>query len=165
MRKFLLILAVAALTLASLAASAGDFKTRQGSWVIGGGLGFTEDPQLFGLEALVNYYITDEISVGPLFQFELSGRDQVLGLTGMVKYSALLKDSGVVRPYGQLGIGFAEFRVDDLFDGKRKTTYLFPVGGGMEFKLLEKLWLDGNILFNLSPEIFIGLFLGVGYIF
>jgi len=165
MRKLWLALLGAVMAVSSVSAYAGDFKTRQGSWMLGGGLGFTEDPELFALTGLVNYYITDEVAVGPLAQYELSGRDQVFGLSGQVKYSAILADSSVVRPYGQLGIGYAEFKLHNLFDGKRKTTFLFPVGGGMEFKLADQLWLDGNILFNLSPEIYIGLFLGAGYIF
>jgi len=141
------------------------FLERTGRWVVGGGLGFTEDPGMVRSLLWVNYYITDEISVGPLLQYDFQGSDQILGLAGMVKYSALLKANKVVRPYGQLGIGFIEFHHDKLFDGERRTFYLFPVGGGFEFKLAERVSLDASILFDISRETFLGLALGVNYIF
>jgi len=141
------------------------FLERTGRWVVGGGLGFTEDPGMVRSQLWVNYYITDEISVGPLFEYDFQDNDYILGLAGMVKYSAVLKENRVVRPYGQLGIGFIEFNHDELFDGERKTYYLFPVGGGFEFKLAEQVSLDASILFDISRETFLGLALGVNYIF
>jgi len=141
------------------------FMERTGRWAVGGGLGITEDPSLYGLWADVNYYIIDEVAVGPLLQYEFKDDDSIFGVAGMVKYSAVLSGSKVVRPYGQVGIGFIQYDVKDLFDGDKKTTYLFPVGGGIEFKLNDSLSLDGNLLFNLSDEIFVGLFVGVDYIF
>jgi hypothetical protein len=162
MRKLLLALV---LGLAALSASAGNFKERQGSWQLGGNIGVTDDPTLFGVTALVNYYITDSISVGPLFQYGFRDADYYYGLSGQVRYSAILPGNNIIRPYGQVGIGFIEFDIHDLFHGKSTSTFLFPVGGGAEFKLADKLTLDANVLFNLSREIFIGLYVGVAYIF
>ncbi len=141
------------------------FQNRTGGWMLGGGIGINEDPSLVALRLNVDYYITDEISVGPLAQYGFRDDDYIFGLSGVVKYSAILAQNKVVRPYGELGIGYIEFDCQDLFDGKRKTTYLFPVGGGFEFKLTDHLALDVNILFNLSKEIFLSLIVGVNYIF
>lgn len=162
MRKLLLALIVA---LVAVSASAGNFKDRQGRWQVGGDIGITDDPTLFGLTALVNYYITDNISVGPLIQAGFNDEDYFFGVSGQVRYSLVLPGTEIVRPYGQVGIGFIEFDVHNLFSGKSTNTFLFPVGGGAEFKLAEKVSLDANILFNLSREIFIGLFVGVNYTF
>lgn len=141
------------------------FLERQGHWTVGGGLGITEDPTLYGIQANVNYYITDEISVSPLLQYAFKDKNHIFGVAGMVKYNAVLSGSKVVRPYGEVGIGFVQFQDEHLFNGDQKTTYLFPVGGGMEFKLNDNLSLDGNLLFNISEEIYVGLFLGVNYLF
>jgi len=164
-QKLILIGMILVSFLFSRPAFAQKFLERQGRWTIGGGLGITEDPNLYGLAANVNYYITDEISVAPLLQFEFKDENHIFGVAGMVKYNAILSGSNVVRPYGQVGIGFAQFKHEDLFDGDQKTTFLFPVGGGMEFKLNENLSLDGSLLVNLSEEIFVGIFVGVNYLF
>lgn len=149
----------------ALPSSAQKFMERTGHWTIGGGLGITEDPSLYALWADVNYYITDQVAVGPLLQYAFKEDDSIFGVAGVVKYNATISGSKVVRPYGQVGIGFIQYQVDDLFDGDSKFTYLFPAGGGLEFKLADALSLDTNLLFNLSEEIFVGLFVGVNYIF
>jgi hypothetical protein len=165
MRKLKLVLMGAVMAMAAVSASAGDFKTRQGSWEVGGSAGLTADPGLAALQGLVNYYITDEIAVGPLAQYEFGNYNFIFGFSGMVKFSGILADSTVVRPYGEVGVGFAEFKVHDVFNGDLKTTYLFPVGGGMEFKLADKLSLDANALLNISQKVYVGIFIGVNYIF
>lgn len=164
-QKLVLMVIVAVSFLFSIQGFAQKFIERTGRFTIGGGLGLTEDPSLYGLLVNVNYYITDEISVGPLLQYDFKDEDHIFGVAGMVKYNAVLGGSNVVRPYGEAGIGFIEFKHEDLFDGDKKNTYLFPVGGGMEFKLNDSLSLDSTLLFNLTEEIFIGLFIGVNYIF
>ena len=141
------------------------FQERTGSWMLGGGMGINEDPSLIAFRLGLDYYITDEISVGPLAQYGIRDDDYIFGLSGVVKYSAILAQNKVARPYGEVGIGYVEFDCEDLFDGKKKTTYLFPVGGGFEFKMADQLSLDVNILFNLSQEIFLSLIIGVNYIF
>jgi len=151
--------------LVSLPGFAQKFSERTGRWTVGGDLGVTEDPTLVGLNVNVHYYITDEVAVGPLLQYDLWDDDHIFGVAGRVRYNAVLAGSKVVRPYGQAGIGFVNFKHEDLFDGDSKTTYLFPVGGGLEFKLNDALALDANVLFNLSQEIYVGLFAGVTYIF
>jgi len=165
MRKRLWALAGALALVSSISANAGDFKTRQGSWAVGGNLGYAQEPGLFAMQALVDYYVTDEVGIGPLAQFGINGRDNFFGISGQVRYSALLARNNVVRPYGTLGIGYAEFRVDDLFKGEQKAAFLLPVGGGFEFKLTDDLALDANVLFNISERVLIGLFAGVDYIF
>ncbi len=162
-KKLLLILLI--FLIFPFASLAQPFLERTGRWMIGGGVGLTEDPDLYALRLRVDYYITDEISVGPFFQYGFKDSDYIFGLSGQVKYSALLAKNKVVRPYGEVGIGYIEFHHQDLFDGKRTTKYLFPVGGGFEFKLQDKLALDVGILFDLSDEIFMGLFIGVAGIF
>ena len=165
MRKLKLALIGAVMAMVAVSASAGDFKTRQGSWVVCGSAGMTVDPELAALQAAVNYYVNDEVAVGPLAQYAFDSHNFIFGFSGMVKFSGILADTSVVRPYGQVGVGFAEFKVHDVFDGDRKTTYLFPVGGGFEFKLADKLALDANALVNLSEKVYVGVFIGVDYIF
>ncbi len=164
-QKLMAVAVMAAAFLVSAPGFAQKFNERTGRWTVGGDLGVTEGPTLMGLNFNVNYYITDEIAVGPLVQYDFWDDNHIFGVAGMVRYSAILANSKVVRPYGQAGIGFVNFKHEDLFSGDSKTTYLFPVGGGLEFKLNDQLALDTNVLFNLSEEIYVGLFAGVTFVF
>ena len=143
----------------------GGMASRSGRWNMGGGLGFTVDPDLVGAQLGVDYYITNDISVGPLLIGAMSGNDKLWGLSGQVKYSARLADNDIVRPYGHLGIGFVNLDLDRYNDGNATTKYLFPVGGGFEFELNDELTLDVNALFIVSEVTSVGLFLGMKYLF
>jgi opacity protein-like surface antigen len=144
------------------AQAAGSLSSRSGRWNLGGAIGLTFDPDLFGVELGVDYYITNEIAVEPLIIAMMNGEDNLWGLSGQVKYSALLAENDVVRPYGHIGIGFINL---DLNNGKPKTKFLFPVGGGFEFELNDDLSLDVNALFIISEITSAGLFAGIRYLF
>lgn len=139
-------------------------ESRVGKWNVGGAVGATVDPDLLSFQLGVDYYITEDIAVGPLIQYGVNGNDWIWGTSGQVKYCARLKDTEQVRPYGQAGIGFVEYIHDDFYGGERTTKYLFPVGGGFEFKLAKDLTLDTNILFDISEKLFVGIWVGARYL-
>jgi len=165
MRKLVLFMLGMILALAGFSVRAGGFDNRQGRWTLGAGGGVTVDPTMGAIQAQVNYYVTDEVSFGPMAQYEFSGDDWAAGFSGQAKYSAILANNKVVRPYGQVGVGFLRYRVDRWDEDDTKTTYLFPVGGGFEFKLSDQLSLDANGIVNISNHPFGGIFVGVQYIY
>ena len=135
-------------------------SSRSGHVSLGGDVGLTIDPELFAGQAAVDYYLTDSVAVGPLFQAG-TGREGIFwGLSGQVKYSAALANTDTIRPYGTLGIGFVNFYFNDINDRKMKTSFLVPVGGGFEFEVADDLTLDTNILFNAAEDIFVGIYFG-----
>ena len=121
----------------------------------GGGM---VSPDMVGAMVNLDYFITDEISVGPYFQTGGSDDDSYWGLSGQVKYSAALVSNNNVRPYGHIGIGFIE---PDFKNGADEFTYLFPIGGGIEFGINDMLSLDMGAIFNVSEDSFAGLAFGV----
>lgn len=146
-------------------ANPGSLASRSGHWSLGGGLGMTLDPDLFAGHAGVDYYLTNEVAVGPLFQGGVGGPGGYWGLSGQVKYSAALATAQIVRPYGTVGIGFIQFDLDEINHGERKISFLFPIGGGMEFEVADDVSLDVGALFDISEDVFIGLFFGGRYLF
>ncbi len=142
----------------------GSLSNRQGYVSLGIAGGAFLDPDMGAIQGSVDYFITKDIAVGPLFQFGIGPEENILGVSGQVKYSAPLMGNDKVRPYGQVGVGFAQ-----IFDADGEddtvTTYLLPVGGGFEFEIMPQLNLDFGITFNISDNIYMGGFAGVRYLF
>ena len=103
-KKLLLILLI--FLIFPFASLAQPFLERTGRWMIGGGVGLTEDPDLYALRLRVDYYITDEISVGPFFQYGFKDSDYIFGLSGQVKYLSLIHIS---EPTRRTPISYAVF--------------------------------------------------------
>jgi len=131
---------------------------RSGYFNLGGAGGFTVSPDMtLGLISL-DYYVTDDIAVGPYFHIGGDGRNHFWGVTGQVKFCAALQDNPDIRPYATIGIGFGHIKFKD---GKDADTYLFPVGGGFEFALTDIVSLDTGTLFEITQDTFAGLVVGV----
>ena len=139
--------------------------SRQGFWSAGVGFGVILDPDVPALQTSLDYFVTDDVAVGPLVQFGLGEDAYVLGISGQVKYSAPLAGNQKVRPYGHVGVGFAQLYYKDDDDHDSITTYLFPVGGGFEFELRPNFNLDIGGTFNVSEDIYLGIFAGVRFVF
>jgi hypothetical protein len=150
---------------APAAAPSGSISSRSGHFGAGGCLGFTVDPDLFAGQAGAEYYVTNEVAVGPLLQGGTGGGGRFWSLAGMVKYSAPLRNTELARPYAEAGIGFANLYFDDLNHGDHTTTFIFPIGGGLEFELTDQVTLDANILFDISEDVFVGLYFGGRFLF
>lgn len=134
-------------------------STRSGYVSLGVAGGFMIDPDMGAGMVSLDYYVTDEVSIGPYAQLGGSGSNSYWGVSGQVKFSAALSGNSSVRPYGTLGIGFVQIDFEDRDDDD--MTYLFPVGGGFEFELSDILSLDAGALFNITEDTFGGLVLGV----
>jgi len=144
---------------------AGSSSSRSGHFAAGGSLGYTIGQEMLAGQAGGEYYVTNEVGVGPLFQGGTGSAGGFWSLSGMVKYSAALRNTDRVRPYGEVGIGFANLYLDDINGGKQKTSFIFPVGGGGEFEVTDQVILDANILFDVSEDVFVGLYFGGRFLF
>jgi len=149
-----------AATAAAQEAPASSIASRSGYFSLGFGAGLMIDPDMGAGMVSLDYYVTDEISVGPYFQVGGGPDDSYWGVSGQVKFSAALSSNSSVRPYGRLGIGFVELDFDDRKDDP-EMTYLFPVGGGLEFELTDLLSLDVGGVFNITEDSFAGLLAGI----
>ncbi len=163
--------AVALVLLFSLSARAeagpaGSLANRSGYLSVGMGGGFMMDPDMgagiFGLD----YYVTDDISIGPYFQIGSGSHNDYWAVSGQVKFSPALAGNQRIRPYWTAGIGFANLDFADRRDTEEEDdiTYLFPIGGGIEFELTDVLSADMGAVWNLTEDSFSGLTLGMRFL-
>ncbi len=161
--KRLLLVFLALLFLAPPAAAqeaSSGMSSRKGYFGIGLAGGAMMDPDMSAGMVSLDYYITDEISVGPYFYGGSGEDDSFYGVSGQVKFSAPLAGNPQVRPFAFAGIGFVELDFKGREDDP-ETTYLFPVGGGMEFEINDVLTLEGTGVYHLTEDVFTGIMLGV----
>ena len=164
--KRIMLLAVAALVFGGAAAAqdAGPaepksaISSRSGYLSVGAAGGFMIDPDMGAGMVSLDYYVTDEISVGPYVHLGGSGDNSYWGVSGQVKFSAALAGNPNIRPDGTVGIGVVEL---DVEDEDAETTFLFPVGGGLEFELSDVVSLDAGALFHVTEDTFGGLMVGI----
>jgi hypothetical protein len=133
--------------------------SRSGYASVGLDAGFMLDPDMTAGMVSLDYYVTDNISVGPYFHVGGGGHNSYWGVSGQVKFSAALANVPNVRPWATVGIGFVELDFESM-DGPT-TTYLFPVGGGMEYEINDMISLEGGAMFDITKDTFGGLTVGL----
>ncbi len=163
--KRLFVIALALMFLAPVAAAQetappSTMAGRSGYFGVGLAGGYMIDPEMTSGMVSLDYYITDEISVGPYFYGGAGEDDSFWGVSGQVKFSAPLASTSQVRPFAFVGIGFTELDFEER-EGDPERTYLFPVGGGMEFEINDVLTLEGTGVYHLTEDVFTGIMVGV----
>jgi hypothetical protein len=136
------------------AQQASPLERRTGKFVFGAGLGLqggTADGTAFAVALSGDYFLTHEISIGPLLQIGLTDDLTQVGFTAQVKYTLDLPQVPELKPHFQAGIGFIHAELDrgrdeDVDD----TSFLFPIGLGAEYRLNRKVSLDSTLLFNFT---------------
>ena len=128
-------------------ANAADPKT--GTWSGGGAIGFladTPDGTALALNLNLDYFLNRDVSVGPLFQLAATGDLSQVGFSGQGKFWIDLP--GVehrAKLTLQGGIGFLHA---DLVESD--TSWLIPVGIGLDYKLNPKISLTTTFLLNFT---------------
>ena len=130
------------------------------TFILGVGLGYMNDPDMGHGMISLDYYVTNEISVGPYFYFGGSGNNSYWAFAGQVKFCGTLVGHPDIHPYAFVGVGFIEpdFAKNS---GDTQMTYLFPAGIGIEFDLTDIIFLYGESTFMLTEEPFSGLTIGI----
>ena len=128
--------------------------SRAGRFVFGAGLGLqgdTVDDTAFALGVSGDYYLNNNFSIGPLLQFGLTGDLFQLGLTAQAKYTFDLAGLSAIKPHVEAGIGFIYADLD-LPDGRGgdDTSFLIPLGVGLEYRLSPRISLDTTLFFNFT---------------
>jgi len=127
--------------------NAADPKT--GTWSGGGAIGFladTPDGTALALNLNLDYFLNRDVSVGPLFQLAATGDLSQVGFSGQGKFWIDLP--GVehrAKLTLQGGIGFLHA---DLVEPD--TSWLIPVGIGLDYKLNPKISLTTTFLPNFT---------------
>jgi hypothetical protein len=128
--------------------------TRAGRFVFGAGLGLqanTVDDTVFALGLSGDYFFTNNFSLGPLVQFGMSGDLFQFGLSAQAKYTFDLPQVPELKPHVEGGIGFLYANLDRPGSGsKDDTSFLIPLGVGLEYRLNPRLSLDTTAFFNFT---------------
>lgn len=127
--------------------------SRAGKFVLGAGLGLqgdTPDGTAFALGFSGDYFLTNELSIGPLLQMGFTGDLFQLGLTAQVKYTFDLPQLPALKPHLEAGIGFIYADLDRPGGSVDDTNFLIPLGLGAEYKLTDRISLDTTLLFNFT---------------
>jgi hypothetical protein len=162
-RPSVLVLGLLTLSVLSLAglttpgrADADVNDLRPGQWSGGVGAGFltnTPDGVEFALKGHVDYFPIRGFSIGLLGQSTLGGNDQVFGLSAQAKYWWDIPGRRrVVQVVVQDGIGFVGADIDDTDSGVSDTytSFLIPVGIGLEYTVTKRIAMTAELLLNFT---------------
>jgi hypothetical protein len=126
-----LIVPAVAVTLAVPAWAQTESELEAGRWITGASMGFlggTPDDTALAINGNADYFIENNVSIGPLLQFGVTDDMFQVGLSGQAKYwIPLAGTQGRGKLSLQSGIGFAH--ADVL---RNDTSWLVPLGIGYE---------------------------------
>jgi hypothetical protein len=128
-------------------------ESRTGKFALGMGIGLagdTPDGTAFAAGASVDYYFTQGFSIGPLLQTGFTGDLFQFGLSAQAKYTFDLPQIRELKPHVEGGIGFLHADLNRPGGDESDTSYLIPIGMGVEYKLSPRLSLDTTLLFNFT---------------
>lgn len=124
-------------------------EPKTGAWSGGGAIGFlgnTPDGTAFAANLNADYFITHQLSIGPLAQIAATGDLSQIGFSGQGKFWIDLPELDKrLRLNLQGGIGFlhADLHTSD-------TSWLIPIGIGLDYAMNEKLSLTSTFLLNFT---------------
>lgn len=128
--------------------------SRAGHFVFGAGLGLqanTVDDTAFAVGLSGDYFLTNHFSLGPLMQIGVTGDLFQLGLSAQAKYTFDISQVPDLKPHLEAGVGFLYANLDRPGSGSRDdTSFLIPLGVGVEYRLSPRLSLDTTALFNFT---------------
>ena len=127
-----------------------------GRWSGGTGIGFlggTPDGVEFALNGHLNYFISEDISIGPLVQYAGAGDDFLFGLTVQGKYWWAIPDTNnQTKLVLQGGIGFARagVREPELGFADTYSSFLIPLGVGIDHAVNQQVSLTADFMLNIT---------------
>lgn len=134
---------------------------RAGHFAFGAGFGpmlSTESGSILGLEFMADYFLTHELSVGPLLQVGFDDNFSQVGLTAQLKYTFDVAANPRIHPNVQGGFGFIH-----ASNGRSETDFLLPLGGGVDVEVAKHLFLNSTLLLNvtgLRDDLYVSWFFG-----
>jgi hypothetical protein len=159
----------------TVAASAAAQESRAGRFAAGVGIGLqgdTADGTAFAIGLSGDYFLSHNVSLGPLLQLGITDDLTQVGLSLQAKFTADILEIPALKPHVEAGIGFIYADLDRGRGDADDTSYLIPVGVGAEYRLGPKLALDTTLLFNFTDlddvgdeDFFITWLVGVKFAF
>jgi len=143
------------------AEEAAPAANRAGHFAFGAGFGpmlSTESGSILGLEFMADYFLSHELSVGPLLQVGFDNNFSQVGLTAQLKYTFDIAANPRVHPNVQGGFGFIS-----ASNGSDETDFLMPLGGGVDVEVAKHLFLNSTLLLNvtgLRDDLYVSWFFG-----
>jgi hypothetical protein len=131
------------------AGTSGAAEPRAGAWSGGaaiGFLGYTPDGTAFATNLHADYFLTREISIGPLAQLAVTGDLFQFGFSGQGKYWLDLPGLDPrlkMNLQGGLGFLHADHHRSD-------TSFLIPIGVGLDYALNQQVSLISTFLLNFT---------------
>ncbi len=129
-------------------------ESRARRFIVGADIGVqggTADGTAFALGLSGDYFVTHNVSVGPLLQFGITNDLFQIAPTLQVKYTLDLPGNPNVTLHFQGGIGFIHADLDRRgAPSVDDTSYLIPVGLGVEFKVDRNISIGSTLLFNFT---------------
>lgn len=124
---------------------------RDGRFHLGVALGpqfATADSTALGIAFSGDYYLNHNLSVGPLLQFGVTDDLFQVGPTVQLKYTFDIDPRLQANLQG--GIGFIYADLKRRGPDKDDTSFLIPVGPGLEYRLSDSVSLGTTVLFNFT---------------
>ena len=130
-----------------------DLPPRAETTQLRGAVGFTLDPETFLMSAEGDYFVNENLGVGPLFQLGLSDRRVIVAPTANVRGVFDLSGSGLdrLKPFAQGGVGLAYIHKDRDGDDD-DVGFLLNFGFGADYHITERFALGNSLLFNIMPD-------------
>jgi Outer membrane protein beta-barrel domain len=97
-----------------------------------------------------DYEVAPHVSVGPLMQFGVTDNLFQIGVSAQVKLTLDLPDVPQLKPQLQAGIGFIHADLDFGPFSADDTSWLIPIGMGLEYRAAKNLYFDSTLLFNVT---------------
>ena len=127
-----------------------------GRWSGGTGIGFlggTPDGVEFAFNGHLDYFLAEDVSIGPLAQYAGAGDDFLLGLTVQGKYWwAIPGMDNQTKLVLQGGIGFARagVREPEIGFGDTYASFLIPFGVGIDHAVNKQVSLTADFMLNIT---------------
>ncbi|WP_447969932.1 hypothetical protein [Nitrospira sp. M1] len=130
-------------------ALADDEPLPEKSWSAGGAIGYlanTPDGTAFALNLHVDANLNERVSVGPLLQLGFTGDLTQVGFSGQGKYTIPISETdNRLKVIFQAGIGFVH-----ADPGPADTSFLIPLGVGMDYQINSQLAFTSDFLLNFT---------------
>lgn len=122
------------------------------------GLGVTDSPDtvLFGGQA--DFYMNEDLAIGPLLQVGVDDHETILAPSLNFKHPFYLSDDGgtELRPFVQGGVGVAYIEKERRPGDDDELGPLLNLGGGIEVHFESSTYLSSTVMVNLLPGDVVG---------
>lgn len=126
-------------------------EKRDGRFTLGADIGAqfgTADSTAFALGLNGDYFLNQNFSIGPLLQVGLTSDLFQFGPSVQLKYTHDIDSR--LKATIQGGIGFIYAELERRGRDRDDTSFLIPVGPGLEYRLTDDVSLGATLLFNFT---------------